>query len=299
MRSKILLFLVCAVATSSIGLSQTPSRTDEPTSVLIRCDDLGMCHTVNVAAESVLATRLPISFSLMVACPWYQEAVEILKRYPHASVGVHLTLNAEWKNYRWGPVTGRTAVPSLVDSLGFFFPSRAALFGNKPSLREVELELRAQIERALETGLRIDYIDYHMGAAVNTLDTREIVESLAAEYGLAISRYFGEIDARGIYAVSPDSKRDTLVAQMKNLQPGKINLFVFHIGMQTPEMNALTDLNTIGLPQMSKHRESELNALLSPSVRRLFLDPAVKAVTYRDLVQALTLKGMKRPILKD
>jgi hypothetical protein len=49
-----------------------------------------------------------------------------LNRNPQVSVGVHLTLNSEWKNYRSGPVLGRTAVPSLVDADGYFFPSSEA-----------------------------------------------------------------------------------------------------------------------------------------------------------------------------
>jgi chitin disaccharide deacetylase len=63
----------------------------------------------------------------MFGCPWYLEAVDILKKYPNVSVGVHLMLNSEWRNYKWGPVLGRTAVPTLVDSDGYFFPSRADL----------------------------------------------------------------------------------------------------------------------------------------------------------------------------
>lgn len=267
--------------------------------VLIRCDDLGMCHAVNMAAIQVLKSGLPVSFSVMFACPWYQEAVDILRQYPHASVGVHLTLNAEWKNYRWGPITGSLAAPSLVDSAGYFFPTRASLFSNKPSLNEIEKELRAQIGRALRSGLRIDYLDYHMGAAVNTLETRQLVESLAQEYGLAVSRYFEEVDAPGVYSAQPANKVDTLLARLAELPAGKISLFVFHIGLQTPEMDALVDLNLTGPRDMSKHREAELHALLAPGVRTALQRGDVKALTYRDLVTSVGTKNMKRPVLKD
>jgi len=40
---------------------------------------------------------------------WWAE--ETMKKYPNVSVGVHLTLTAEWKYYRWGPVLGQSAVP--------------------------------------------------------------------------------------------------------------------------------------------------------------------------------------------
>ena len=49
------------------------------TTVLIRCDDIGMCHAVNMAAKQVLDQGFPVSMSVMFACPWYQEAVDLLK----------------------------------------------------------------------------------------------------------------------------------------------------------------------------------------------------------------------------
>ncbi len=298
MRRRIALYILLSCTLPALR-AQTPIISQSQKGVLIRCDDLGMCHAVNMAAVKLFETGLPVSVSVMFACPWHQEAVDILRQYPQVSVGVHLTLNAEWQNYRWGPVSGSLAVPTLVDSLGFFFPSRAALFGNKPSLREIETELRAQIDRAVKSQLRIDYLDYHMGAAVNTLETRQLVESLAKEYGLAVSRYFDEVDAAGVYFAQPPNKLDTLLVRLGNLPTGKISLFVFHIGLQTPEMDALVDLNITGPRDMSKHREAELHALLSPEVRAALQRSDVRIITYRDLVTTVGIRNMKRPILKD
>ncbi len=267
--------------------------------VLIRCDDLGMCHTVNMAARQVLETGFPVSFSVMFACPWYQEAVELLKRYPHASIGVHLTLNAEWKNYRWGPVSGRSVVPSLVDSAGFFFPSRTSFFANQPKLEEIERELRAQIERALHSGIQIDYVDYHMGTAVDRPELRALVESLAKEYSVGISRYFGETDVQGVYTAPIGSKLDTLLVRTNSLPLAVVNLMVFHIGMRTPEMDALEDMNSFGLPGMSKHREAELRSLTSERFRELIQTRHIRLTTYRELVNDPGLSAMKRPTPKD
>jgi hypothetical protein len=280
---------------STIAIAGLSGNDSSGATVLIRCDDLGMCHTVNMAAREVFDQGFPVSVSVMFACPWYQEAVEILKQYPHVSVGVHLTLNAEWKNYRWGPVTGRSAVPSLVDSVGYFFPSRAAFFANKPELVEVERELRAQIARALDAGIRIDYLDYHMGTAVDTPEMRVIVEQLAREYRLAVSRYFGEVDVSGVYNASTSNKLDSLKHKMNTLSPLFVNLLVFHIGLQTPEMDALIDLNKFGLPEMSKHREAELRALLSPDFQNLIKAKKLRLTTYRELIESHGLDAMKRP----
>lgn len=288
MRKLLLLFI------SVISLLPVKAQT-EKIPLLFRLDDIGMCHSVNRAAKEVLETRMPVSMSVMVPCPWFTEAVEILKQYPHVSVGIHLTLNAEWKNYRWGPVAGVTMVPSLVDSLGHFFPSRSKLFANNPKLEEIETELRAQIEKALKAGLKLDYLDYHMGAAMQTLETRAIVEKLAAEYNLAISRYYDEVDVEGGYAAPVDNKLDTLMKKVTNLQPGGTKLFVVHIGLDEPEMAAMEDLNPSGPKDMSKHRQAELRALLSLPFQELIYNDRYRIVNYRMLNEEKGLQSMRRP----
>ena len=263
--------------------------------VLIRCDDIGMCHAVNLAAAKVLETGIPVSMSVMVPCPWFAEAAELLKKYPNVSVGIHLTLNAEWKQYRWGPVAGSRAVPTLVDSLGYFFPSRSALFGNNPKLTEIETELRAQIDKALRAGLKIDYLDHHMGAAVQTPETRAILEKLAAEYKVSISRYYEEDPVEGWYFTPTDAKLDTMMLKLSTLQPGGTKLFVIHVGLDTPEMSAMEDANPWGPKEMSKHRNAELNALISPQFQQLLRDPKYRLVNYRMLNEEKGLGAMKRP----
>jgi len=285
--------LVLSFFLSVFSYAQKETSTKIP--VLIRCDDIGMCHAVNEAAKKVLETGMPVSMSVMVPCPWFSEAAELLKKYPNVSVGIHLTLNSEWRLYRWGPVTGAKAVPSLVDSLGLFFPTRNALFGNNPKLDEIEKELRAQIDKALNAGLKIDYVDYHMGTAVSTPETRAIVEKLANEYKLAISRYFNEDEALGWYLAAPPNKLDSMMVSLKKKQGESPKLMVCHIGLETPEMNALEDVNPNGPKEMSKHRNGELNALTSPKFQKLIHDPKYRLVNYGMLTEEKGLSAMKRP----
>src|SRR5881396_859296 len=150
---------------SVVGQAGTTQRAgmSSPVYLIIRTDDAGMSHSVNLALQRLIDARLPISVSVMFPCPWYQETVEILKRHPEVAVGIHLTLNSEWKNYRWGPVSGREAVPTLVDSDGYFFQSSEALYRNHPDLRQIEKELRAPIECSRQSGGDFDDGDSHMG----------------------------------------------------------------------------------------------------------------------------------------
>jgi hypothetical protein len=272
----------------------------EPPALLVRVDDIGMNHSVNTALEQVAAMRVPVSASVMFACPWYQEAVEILRRNPHVSVGVHLTLNSEWKGYRWGPVLGSRAVPSLVDSVGYFLPSSAAFLASKYDLAEVERELSAQVERALRSGLKIDYVDYHMGTAVSTPALRAVVERIAEKHGLGISRYFGE-RYKTMFDTPAADKRRVFESHLAGLTPGSLNLVVVHAASGTPEMDALVDMNNAtqnsaaGEPLVARHRRAELEMLLSPEFARLRESGRVALVSYRDVIARRGRASMRRP----
>jgi len=265
-------------------------------SLIIRTDDIGMSHSVNMAMQRVVSTGMPVSVSVLFVCPWYQEAVEILKQHPNVSVGIHLALNSEWKNYRWGPVAGSTAVPSLVDENGFFFPSSEALHQHNPQVAEVEKELRAQIERALRSGIKIDYVDYHMGTVTRYPEFREVTERLAKEYGLGMSEYFGETEDTPQYSAAPAAKGDSLAVMINRLKPG-LNLVVTHIGIDDAELGALLDMNTDEpLPEMSKNRQGELNALTSPRFGGALKARNIQLVTYRDVIAREGLQSMRRPV---
>jgi predicted glycoside hydrolase/deacetylase ChbG (UPF0249 family) len=275
--------------------SARPTAASDPTYLLVRSDDAGMSHSVNVALERLMRAGLPLSVSVMFACPWYQETAEILKRHPEVAVGIHLTLNSEWKNYRWGPVSGRSAVPSLVDEEGYFFATSEALHQHQPDLREVERELRAQIERARRTGLKIDYVDYHMGTVSRYPEFREVAERLAREYGLGMSQYFGETSGSPQYDAAPSNKADSLVALVNRLQPG-VNMVITHVGLDNEELGALLDMNTDGgLAEMSKNRQGELDAVTSRRFREAVTARGIRLINYRQLIEMQGLQSMRRP----
>jgi len=289
--------VLSASPTSALGQADASKHPASPEQVylIIRSDDAGMSHSVNMGLEKLIATGLPVSVSVMFPTPWYQETVEILKRNPAVAVGIHLTLNSEWKNYRWGPVLGRTAVPSLVDADGYFFQTAEALHRNNPNLKELESELRAQIDRALRSGLKIDYVDYHMGTAVRYPEFREITERLAKEFGLGMSQYFGETRHDPQYLAAPPNKADSLVAMIDRLHP-RYNLVVTHVGIDNAELGALLDMNVDGaLPEMSKNRQGELDALTSPRFSEAIRARNIHLLTYRQLIAIQGLQSMRRP----
>lgn len=268
---------------------------DEPPELLIRIDDIGMNHTVNSAMRDLLRTGVPFSASVMVPCPWFPEAAKILQANPQVSVGIHLTLNSEWADYRWGPVLGASTVPSLVDENGYFFHTAAQLFEHGMDIGQVKSELRAQIEQALRAGLDVDYLDYHMLTAISTPELRAVVEELAQEFGVGLSQYFGEPSV-SLWDVEPDRKLVTLLDAVEQAHPGEATLVVLHLGEETPEMNALVDANNPLDPfRVALHRAEELDAITSPAFIRAAEARRIRFVTYEDVVERHGLDRMRAP----
>src|SRR5207248_4516808 len=79
-----------------------PGQARDPVSLIIRSDDAGMSHSVNMALQRLIDSGLPVYVSVMFACPWYQETVAILMRLPSVAVGIILPLNSELMDYRLG-----------------------------------------------------------------------------------------------------------------------------------------------------------------------------------------------------
>jgi predicted glycoside hydrolase/deacetylase ChbG (UPF0249 family) len=129
---------------------------------VIHADDIGMCHASNVGSFAALNSGSVTCGSLMAPCPSFHEAVEWAHARPGVDLGVHLTLNSEWDTYRWGPVAGATAVPSLVDSDGFFYRTQVEVLQNA-TVDDVEREMRAQIDAVIAAGIDPTHVDSHMG----------------------------------------------------------------------------------------------------------------------------------------
>jgi predicted glycoside hydrolase/deacetylase ChbG (UPF0249 family) len=147
--------------------------------VIVNCDDLGSSRSANVAVYEALRDGVATSATLMVPCPWARDAAAM---YRGEDVGVHLTLNAEWETYRWGPITHS---PSLLDGDGGF-PRTVADTWDHGDLDEVRKECRTQIERAIFWGFDVSHLDSHMGTLQLRADFFDVYLELAVDFGLPL-----------------------------------------------------------------------------------------------------------------
>ncbi len=268
------------------GIAHTEAQ--EPTRVILRADDFGMSHAVNLALKDMVDSGIPFNASVMMVTPWVQEAAEILRDAPQVSIGLHLTLTSEFEQLRWGPISGKEAVASLVDEKGYFRTSVREFLLSDYDLSEVETELRAQIDRAMAMGMKVDYLDHHMGIARSTPEIAAVVEKLAGEYDLVICRYFDEHMAADIWGRPVEKKKSSVLEAMDELNEEKYNLFVFHTAHDNTELSDLDDRNTdlmsdpaTGQSILGRHRQAELNVFLSEEFKEALAGK--KIMTYGDL----------------
>lgn len=220
--------------------------------VIVNCDNLGLSQASNSGVYDALRTGLATSATIMVPAPWARDAAA---RYRGEDVGVHLTLNASYDRYRWGPITHS---PSLLDGDGGF-PRTPADLWDHADLDEVRRELRAQIERAVIWGFDISHIDSHLAALTQRPEFFDVYLDLAIEFRLpvrlpdprherAIGFPFRSLAAEeGV--VFPDhvlsvshheGSRRVFERALHQLEPGVTELWA-HPAIDTPELRAYDD----------------------------------------------------------
>ena len=268
--------------------------------VIVHADDLGMTHSVNAASIKGLESGLVTSASIMVPCPWFPEMAEYAKTHPDADLGLHLTLTSERVFYRWGPVAPRDKVPSLLDPNGYFHLNWTET--TRIDAKEVELELRAQIERAMAMGVRPTHLDSHQYRLFeNGKEVFQSVLRVAHEYKLPVFMVRDWFVGRPYLessmspddlvvdhtvtiepGVAPGKWANFYTTALKNLQPG-VTVFIIHLAFDDEEMRAATrERDTWG----AAWRQRDYNFFTSKEFRTLAREQNIKLVTWRELAHA-------------
>ena len=90
-----------------------------------------------------------------------------------------------YEEEQFGPVLPVNQVSSLVDEDGYFYKTRQDVKDNAQP-REVYIELKAQIEKALQLGLQPTHLDSHMYSVGVSKALFEVYLQLGREYKLPV-----------------------------------------------------------------------------------------------------------------
>ena len=265
--------------------------------LIVHADDLGMAHSVNAATIKAFETGLVNSGSIMVPCPWLTEIAAYARDNPKADLGLHLTLTSEWTSFRWGPVTPKDRVKSLLDKDGYLHLTETEA-ASKADPKEVELEITAQIERARALGIQPTHLDSHMGTLYQNKALFEVFLRVARNHKLPVriaKTWFARADFLPAL-LSPDDVyidrildiNPTVPANdwakfysdaIKKLEPG-VTEIVIHLAYDDGEMRGAT----INHPDWgASWRQRDFDFFTSEAFRKLLQDNQIKLITWRDL----------------
>ena len=265
--------------------------------LIIHADDFGMAHSVNRAITQALENGWVTSSSILVPCPWLPEVARWAQSHPQADLGIHMALNSEWTDFRWGPVSPRDKVPSLLDQQGYL-PLLETQVAQQDKPSEVETELHAQIDRARSMGIPLTHLDTHMGALLTTPDLIRVYRKIAQEYRLPIPlKRAKNVDENTLLpseslvdevvqispGVPPDQWLKTYENMLQPLAPGVYELIV-HLGFDDDEMRGATWNH----PDWgAAWRQHDFDMVRSPEFRQFLKNQGFVLVGWKDLVRAL------------
>ena len=270
--------------------------------LMIHADDAGLAHGENRATIEALQNGVANAYSIMVPCPWFGEMANFAKANPQYDYGIHLTLTCEWHTYRFGPWSPATEVPGLVDQYGHFYKKRHQLAA-EATTAEVERELRAQIDYALDYGLQPSHLDSHMFSLGARADFLDVYRRLGREYQLPIC-----LNGQLLEMVGSDTSwlqaEDPLVDQalmgdweifqsggladyyfdLLDDLPAGLNILFIHPAYHDAEMQAVCiDHPNFG----AEWRQIDLDVFTSAAFREKLVASDIQLIDWREIREAM------------
>jgi predicted glycoside hydrolase/deacetylase ChbG (UPF0249 family) len=287
---------LCLAANSQAQQKTIAQRLGYPADsrlLIIHADDFAMMHSVDRATEEAFENHWITSASIMVPCPWYPEVARWAKSHPDADLGIHLTLNADWTPYRWGPVSPQPRNSSLLDADGYL-PLLGEYVVKHAKMSDVEQETHAQIDKAKASGITLSHFDSHMGTIVSSKELLGVYLGLGESYKTPLLLAHG-FDTQGVElpqnAVVLDGVLEILPGVPKSewqatyrkllaaLPPGAYQLIV-HLAYDDEEMRGATfDHPDWG----AAWRQNDFDMLRDPEFQKFLKEQKFILVSWKDL----------------
>ncbi len=268
--------------------------------LIIHADDAGMCNSENMATEAAFDKGAISSTSIMMPCPWSDDFIAWALKHPDADVGIHLTLTAEWEHYRWKGILQSDKIPSLLDKDGYL-PHTSAEVVKQANLKEVEVELRAQIERAIALGIKPSHLDTHMAVPLLSSELIHLYIKLGKVYNIPVmlsrrmvNKYdLSEEEYSNVTSVIenllflkglPSDKWEKEYRPLfENMKPG-LGQLIFHLAFDNEEIQAITVNHTVA---NSTSRQNDYDFITSELFQSMLKEYNIHVIKWGDIQKVL------------
>lgn len=278
--------------------------------LIIHADDLGVAHSQNSAAISAWEQNGINSASIMVPTPWFPEIAHYANNNPEFDLGLHLTLTSEWQYYKWDGVLPSNEISSLLSDKGYFYTTVAEVVEHADPA-EIEKEIRAQVNRALDFGLNPTHLDSHMGTLFSNPAFFEAYMRVGKEFEIPVlvpdswieSAMFSDNEARErilqlgneypvhvqqvimLTSETPESEWfETYDNAIQNLEPG-LNQILLHPGYDNAEMQAMTRNYYHNFE--AAWRQRDYDYFTSQRLKDLLEEENIQLVTWREIKELM------------
>lgn len=258
--------------------------------LIVNADDFALTKGVSQGIIKAHINGIVTSTSLMVNSPYFEEAASILKKIPSIGVGIHLNLS-------WGkPLLHESSIPSLVEHNGKFYKKPYFLPSNV-KIDEMQMELEAQINKAIDSGLKISHLDSHHHIHTSRPEFFQLFLKLAGKYKLPLRALENKERAllHNSKIPTPDNfigsffgqqyiSKDFLLSIMNTIPVG-VSELMCHPGI--PDEFLKNESSYVD------ERQIELNLLTEPIVKQQLSNYGVELVNYTIFQNEIAKKGLQ------
>lgn len=272
--------------------------------VIFHIDDVGFSHASNVASFGCLDFGIASCGSILVPAPWFLEVASIYRKNPKYDLGVHLTLTSEYDLYRWRALSSVDPRTGLLDSEKCLWRTEQEAIANV-TVKAAEMEMRIQVQMALDNGIDVTHVDTHMGtvmdpkfiptylkiarefnlpAFIPRVSREELVTLGLGDIADVYLKMFENLEKNGVPII------DHMIIDTLNEQPDKVayycNLiseikpglthFLFHAAKMSSELRAIA-------PDTAKARNQDYEAFTDPRIKECVEKHDIKIIGYKEI----------------
>jgi predicted glycoside hydrolase/deacetylase ChbG (UPF0249 family) len=264
--------------------------------LILHFDDLGVTRSANAAVRAARDSGLVVSGSVIVPGRFFQEVAAYARAHPDFDLGIHVSLTSEFPGYRWGPVSPKSSVASLLAGDSLF--RREWTDTSTIRWQDVERELVAQIGAARASGIRLTHLDVHefvlysrgpiLLEILRRVARDEALPLLGAREWISGRRPMrklpsGELELSRVVSiaadVSPADWNSYYTEQMRALPPG-VSELILHPVTDSIDAKSLTAER---VNWGAAWRARDWAFVASPAFRRLLREEKIHLITWRQL----------------
>lgn len=248
--------------------------------LIVNGDDFGLTMGVSKGIIDAMKNGIMTDTTAMANMPHFEESIKLAKENGINEMGIHLTLTCG------KPLLAQSEVASLVREDGTFY-RKANSIPKEIDMCELEKELRAQINKFLKTGMKLNHIDAHHHFHAYDERMFRLVISLAKEFNVSARcprvEYINivkEYDVKCPNIMIADfyqenTTEDYLINTLKDLKDIEVVELMAH--------PAIIDKDLEEISSYLGHRTTELNTLKSEKVKEFIRDNNIELISFSSL----------------